>query len=35
MPPDLVAFLLWIGLLDKRVPAPTQGTWYKGEEVPF
>jgi hypothetical protein len=35
MPADLVAFLLWMGLLDKPVKAPAGGTWYKNEEVPF
>jgi hypothetical protein len=35
MPPDLVAFLRWIGLLETAAPPSLRGVWYPDGDVPF
>jgi hypothetical protein len=39
MPPDLVIFMKWIGLLEvaaQTAPAPfARGAWYRDGDVPF
>jgi hypothetical protein len=35
MPPDLVIFMKWIGLLETAAPISLRGVWYRDGEVPF
>ncbi len=35
MPPDLAAFLRWIGLLEAAAQPSLRGVWYPDGEVPF